>query len=669
MRSSIISIFCFLLAFNLKATKIIVNQDGSGDYITIQAAANIAQAGDTIFIHPGIYLEMVYAVNSGSTQLPIVYLGSTDDQVIIDAENASREFCIRIIGKSNLEFKNIAVRGAYWYGIDFQGPATNVTFDNVEVTENVHPTDDWSYGLVINGALGNVNNVVIRNCEIHHNRAHGLYILNEVHDVLIENCHIHHNGLAVDDVADNIIIADWDNEENGPKRVEIRNCEVDYAMRQGISTWFAKYLWIHDCNFHHNGATAVQIEDGVSNFIVENCTLASNQLHYSTETGIWIDDAKNGVVRNNLIYYNQVGIKVSKSENVIVRHNYVYRNNRPNTQFSENGGIFFLAYDEIDNNNTAVIHNTFFDIGNPAPDFLNAMVLFYEYGNADIENCFIYNNVFSSITNGYYTGTYTSNGSSVDYISDYNVIHDDEDLKAFSQNDEILWNDYLNYSGQESHSLYQYPSFKDSLNNDFRIDESSPCIDNGTFLALTTNYGSGTEVQVNNAKYFNDGYEITTGDTIKVGSNEIAVIEDVNYLTNTITLDRNISWQLNDSVSFRYRGAAPDIGAFEGPGESTGNFEFIKIKEGDLNFYVYPNPFNNVTTIHFNIPYKSEILLELVDITGRLVKRVNMNCDAYKDYQIEWNTINNQFQEIKSGYYLIKLTTAKEIVTEKIVKF
>ena len=53
------------------------------------------------------------------------------------------------------------------------------------------------------------------------------------------------------------------------------------------------------------------------------------------------------------------------------------------------------------------------------------------------------------------------------------------------------------------------------------------------------------------------------GDEIKVGSNSLVMITDINYTTNNITVNESITWSDNDTVSLDYKGSAPDIGAFE----------------------------------------------------------------------------------------------------------
>jgi hypothetical protein len=102
---------------------------------------------------------------------------------------------------------------------------------------------------------------------------------------------------------------------------------------------------------------------------------------------------------------------------------------------------------------------------------------------------------------------------------------------------------------------------------DFHLRRESPCIDSGGFLTtIVSASGSGTSLQVADAGYFVDGWSIehVLGDEIQLqGSLQRARITAVNYITNTITVDKTLTWALNQGVSLAYEGSAPDIGAYE----------------------------------------------------------------------------------------------------------
>lgn len=100
-------------------------------------------------------------------------------------------------------------------------------------------------------------------------------------------------------------------------------------------------------------------------------------------------------------------------------------------------------------------------------------------------------------------------------------------------------------------------------------------------LAFATNAGTAaTNLQVNNARWFSDGYRgngfnaIVAADTIRLGAqatSPVVEIADVDYDTNTITLAKAASWSRNTQI-YLYKnssgaralyGMAPDIGAVQ----------------------------------------------------------------------------------------------------------
>ena len=109
-----------------------------------------------------------------------------------------------------------------------------------------------------------------------------------------------------------------------------------------------------------------------------------------------------------------------------------------------------------------------------------------------------------------------------------------------------------------------------TLSEDFRMSFSGNLtrssferLYNGTAIAdpLTT-------FEVGDALYFVDGFGIPgeVGDTIQLdGDTARAVITNVDYATNTLTLDAALTWSAGQGVSLAYEGSAPDVGAYEMP--------------------------------------------------------------------------------------------------------
>jgi len=109
------------------------------------------------------------------------------------------------------------------------------------------------------------------------------------------------------------------------------------------------------------------------------------------------------------------------------------------------------------------------------------------------------------------------------------------------------------------------PANKDQFN--FALQASSPCVDaGGALTTITSAGGSGTVFAVTDAGYFTDGWGIpgVLGDQVQIlGTLEVARITNVNYATNTITVDVALTWTQGQGIALAYVGSAPDLGALE----------------------------------------------------------------------------------------------------------
>lgn len=109
---------------------------------------------------------------------------------------------------------------------------------------------------------------------------------------------------------------------------------------------------------------------------------------------------------------------------------------------------------------------------------------------------------------------------------------------------------------------------------DLRLQDGSPCKDKGTYLTTITSVtSSGKSFMVADAGYFMDGWGIrgVSGDMIQLfGTSQRARIISIDYNTNTITVDRALSWTQGQGIALAYTGTAPDPGACEmGPRPSS----------------------------------------------------------------------------------------------------
>jgi hypothetical protein len=123
-----------------------------------------------------------------------------------------------------------------------------------------------------------------------------------------------------------------------------------------------------------------------------------------------------------------------------------------------------------------------------------------------------------------------------------------------------------NRSALFARNTERVPMFQNEGDRDFRPADGSPMRDAGGFLTTVTSDGSGTRVRVADASYFSDGFDIPgeVGDLIQLrGDSARARIVDIDYESQTLILDRSLTWRENQELSLAYNDSAPDIGAFE----------------------------------------------------------------------------------------------------------
>jgi hypothetical protein len=77
-------------------------------------------------------------------------------------------------------------------------------------------------------------------------------------------------------------------------------------------------------------------------------------------------------------------------------------------------------------------------------------------------------------------------------------------------------------------------------------------------------------------------------------------------------------------------------------------------KESYNRFAGYPNPFNDQITISYTVAEKSRTTLEILDITGRLVKTLVNEVQDAGLYQVTWDPGLNENQSVNTGIYFGK---------------
>ena len=86
-----------------------------------------------------------------------------------------------------------------------------------------------------------------------------------------------------------------------------------------------------------------------------------------------------------------------------------------------------------------------------------------------------------------------------------------------------------------------------------------------------------------------------------------------------------------------------------------------------LSLSSYPNPFNAVANISYDLAEPGSAIVGIYDINGRYVRElVNAN-QAAGHHLVSWNGTDNQGLQVSSGVYFVKLAAGFETATERLV--
>ena len=74
----------------------------------------------------------------------------------------------------------------------------------------------------------------------------------------------------------------------------------------------------------------------------------------------------------------------------------------------------------------------------------------------------------------------------------------------------------------------------------------------------------------------------------------------------------------------------------------------------------YPNPFNPSTTIEYQIPKAGDVEVNIYNIAGQLIRKIESSFKNAGSYKVVWNSRNDFNQSVASGIYIIYHNYPKE---------
>ena len=81
----------------------------------------------------------------------------------------------------------------------------------------------------------------------------------------------------------------------------------------------------------------------------------------------------------------------------------------------------------------------------------------------------------------------------------------------------------------------------------------------------------------------------------------------------------------------------------------------------------YPNPFNPITSIRYNLTTDSDVTIMIYDLMGRVVKSLVNSKQTVGFKSIQWNATNNKGQPVSAGIYLYTIQAGEFRQTKKMV--
>lgn len=295
----LVTLFCVIgtvLTFSVSArneTIIIVDQQGNGDYDTIQQAIAKAPAGSTIVVRPGEYAEIL-RINK-----KIRLLGEDKEQTIINPISDQNKYAIRL-GAPGITIQGLSISngapGLYSTGIRIVASECNIN-------------DCLFYGNPIGIAIWTSGNQ-ITNCTFERCGDEGIALLGS--------------------------------ESSPSNNNSIINCVFSHNC-DGIELQHSSKNIIKDCVFYQNTHTGIAaIALGNNENIIENCHIYDNQVH-----GIYLSSSSNNQIIKCNVTGNKDGNivmnKYAKNNQIILLSNPEENNNTQKEAYGEIGGSSFTT--------------------------------------------------------------------------------------------------------------------------------------------------------------------------------------------------------------------------------------------------------------------------------------------------------------------------------------
>lgn len=84
-------------------------------------------------------------------------------------------------------------------------------------------------------------------------------------------------------------------------------------------------------------------------------------------------------------------------------------------------------------------------------------------------------------------------------------------------------------------------------------------------------------------------------------------------------------------------------------------------------YFNYPNPFNPITTLHYDLPEDKMVNITIYDIMGNVVKNLLQSKQIAGNKSIQWNATNDKNETVSAGIYLYTIDLGNFRKTKKML--
>ncbi|MGC9293304.1 MAG: right-handed parallel beta-helix repeat-containing protein [Acidobacteriaceae bacterium] len=433
---------------------------------TIQHAANMVTAGDTVYVRTGTYNEVVTMQKSGTASAPIVFSSYPGELATVDGtglsvpNGVSGLFTIQNL--DNITIEGFEVRnftssttdepiGIYIYGADNNIQILNNHIHNIAATASGCNAEALGVAVYGSSAPASINNLLFSGNEVDHlttGCSESVALDGNVENFTVTNNLIHDNDNIGIDVAGFYGVAP--------------NPSYDQARNGKIS-----------------GNTVYNI---TSNYNPGYGTPLPNN-SYGAD-GIYIDGGTQITIEHNLVHNVDIGIEAA-SENaghvtsyVTVRNNVVYSDNSVGISIGGYAGPSTVGGSD----HITIVNNTLYGDGTANSDNGEFQVQFSATNNL-FENNIVYANTQGLFVNNFTTAA--SAPATLDYNLYYSTVGAANSTWAWQGQTYTGYNTYLHGTGMDAHS----PQFLDpqfinmaSTPPDLDIQATSPAVNAGSNL-------------------------------------------------------------------------------------------------------------------------------------------------------------------------------------------